>query len=84
MLIALVRNLKRIENRIKNLNFSQDTEILGRELTDLTLGVIGTSRIGSKLALYGLAFGMKVLCYNICEKEELKKPGVFIRTWKSY
>jgi D-3-phosphoglycerate dehydrogenase len=36
----------------------------GRELNGLTLGIIGFGRIGSNLAKYSLAFGMKVLAYD--------------------
>jgi len=75
LILNLIRKLKKIDRRIGELNFSQSSEILGLELGDLTLGVIGTGRIGSKVALYGLAFGMKVLCYDICEREFLTKAG---------
>ncbi|AAC06898.1 hydroxyacid dehydrogenase [Aquifex aeolicus] len=75
MILTLVKRLKRIEDRVKKLNFSQDSEILARELNRLTLGVIGTGRIGSRVAMYGLAFGMKVLCYDVVKREDLKEKG---------
>jgi len=36
----------------------------GRELHGLTLGIIGFGRIGSNLARYSLAFGMKVIAFD--------------------
>ena len=36
----------------------------GRELSELSLGIIGFGRIGSNLARYSLAFGMKVFAYD--------------------
>jgi phosphoglycerate dehydrogenase-like enzyme len=36
----------------------------GRELHGLTLGIIGFGRIGSNLARYSLAFGMKIIAFD--------------------
>jgi phosphoglycerate dehydrogenase-like enzyme len=36
----------------------------GRELNELTLGIIGFGRIGKNLAKYSSAFGMKILAYD--------------------
>ena len=37
---------------------------IGRELCGLTLGVYGMGRIGTRIAHYGAAFGMKVICWG--------------------
>ncbi|MCL5427906.1 MAG: hypothetical protein M1321_01865 [Candidatus Marsarchaeota archaeon] len=36
----------------------------GRELSGLTLGLVGLGRIGSRVAGYGKAFGMKVIAFD--------------------
>ena len=48
---------------------------LGIELAGKTLGVIGYGRIGRLVAHLALAFGMKVLAYDIVTPERLE-PGV--------
>ncbi|GAB6065958.1 hydroxyacid dehydrogenase [Aquifex pyrophilus] len=76
LILYLVRKLGKIREMVDKLNFSQDYGIASENLEDLTLGVIGTGRIGSIVARYGLSFGMRVLAYDIYENEELKKAGV--------
>jgi glycerate dehydrogenase len=41
------------------------------ELKDLTLGIIGAGRIGQATAALGLAFGMKVLAYDVFHPKNL-------------
>jgi phosphoglycerate dehydrogenase-like enzyme len=41
-----------------------ESHFRGRELNGLVLGVIGFGRIGSNLARYSLAFGMKVVAFD--------------------
>jgi len=76
MILNLVRRIKRVDRKTGNVDFSQSSDIVGENLEDLTLGVVGTGRIGSYTAKYGIAFGMKVLAFDITQKEELKKLGV--------
>lgn len=54
--------------------------MLGVELYGKTLGIIGLGRIGSRVAEFAKAFGMKVIYYDIKRKEDLeKKLGVEYR-----
>ncbi|NPB07425.1 MAG: lactate dehydrogenase [Aquificae bacterium] len=76
LILSLVRKLKKITRRVSQMDYSQSYEIIGENLEDLTLGVVGTGRIGSLVAEYGLAFGMKVLAYDLIERRELKEKGV--------
>jgi len=48
-------------NSIKAGEFKQ---FLGRELYGKTIGIIGLGKIGSMIARYTKAFGMRVLCYD--------------------
>lgn len=50
-------------NAVKAGEFKQE-KYLGKELNGRTIGIIGLGKIGSKIARYAGAFGMKVLCYD--------------------
>ncbi len=76
MILSLTRKLKAAEINGKNLNFSQEENLLGTDLDELTLGIIGTGRIGTETAKIALGFGMDVIAYDIKENEDLKKSGV--------
>ncbi|MGB9873711.1 MAG: NAD(P)-dependent oxidoreductase, partial [Hydrogenobacter sp.] len=76
MMFALIRRFKKIEKRIKNLNFSQDNELEAQTFADLTVGVIGTGRIGSWTAKILHLIGSRVLAYDVVENIELKTLGV--------
>jgi len=57
------------------------TMLLGHQLSGKTLGIIGLGRIGRKVALYGKAFGMRVLYHNRKKDEELERElGVEYRS----
>ncbi len=75
LILSLTRKLKLIDSRVKVMDFSQ-TNLHVHNLESLTLGVVGTGRIGSLVCRYGLAFGMKVIAHDIEEKIELKDLGV--------
>jgi len=47
--------------------------MLGIELKDKILGVIGLGRIGSRVAEIGKAFGMKIVYYDIMRNEEFER-----------
>ena len=45
----------------------------GKELSDCTIGVIGTGRIGHTLIRHLSGFGCRLLAYDIAENEEVKQ-----------
>lgn len=47
--------------------------MLGLELRGKTLGIIGLGRIGSRVAEFGKAFGMRVIYYDVKRVEELEE-----------
>ena len=47
-----------------------------KELGDLTVGLIGTGKIGERVASLLKGFGCKILCYDARENPNLKKAGI--------
>ena len=76
MLLSLTRNIKKAENKEKRLDFWQSDDLIGVDLDELTIGIIGTGRIGTETAKIALGFGMNVLAFDIKENEELVEKGV--------
>lgn len=70
LILMLVRNLKKI------LNTKQDDMLLyenfcGRDLNNLTLGIIGTGAIGAGVCKLAHCAGMRILAYDIRPQNEL-------------
>lgn len=65
LLISAFKNLYKGISLGKSANWRESEEFLrGNQLEGKTIGIIGFGRIGSNLAKYALAFGMKVLAYD--------------------
>lgn len=71
MLMAL-RNMKRIMQRSEIQDYSLNG-LMGRELHDLTVGVIGTGRIGTQVIKELRGFGCRILAYSPHENDDAKK-----------
>ena len=57
----------------------------GRELKDLTVGVIGTGRIGATVIRNLSGFGCRILAYDLYEKEDVKRHAEYVsleQIWK--
>jgi len=63
LLLALVRNIHAAFASVREGSWDRDT-FRGRELSGKRLGIVGLGRIGSKVAQYGLCFGMDVAAYD--------------------
>lgn len=73
MLMLMVnRKMKRIMERASIQDFSLPG-IQGREMHNLTVGIIGTGRIGRKVIESLTGFGCRILAYDWHPKEEVKK-----------
>ena len=70
LIIALVRNIVRA-NYGKTHNIVDYNALIGRDLSELTLGVIGTGAIGSAVCAIAKSFGMNVLGHDLKKKQEL-------------
>jgi D-lactate dehydrogenase len=70
LIIALARKLKPTIEQVGRGFFSR-TGLMGIDLKGKTLGLVGTGNIGSHMARFGWAFGMKVIAYDVKPKATL-------------
>ena len=76
MMLALNRKLIRSHNRVRELNFTLDG-LVGFDMHDKTIGLIGTGKIGAVMAKIMNGFGCKIIATDLIENKELKeKYGV--------
>lgn len=75
MILTLNRKTHKAYNRVREQNFSLNG-LMGFNLYQKTIGVIGTGNIGAAFAKIAKGFGAKILAYDITENQELKDLGV--------
>lgn len=68
LLLALNRKLILANKQVKDQNFSLDN-LIGFDLKDKTVGIIGTGRIGSAFAGIMHGFGCRLLGYDVVESK---------------
>ena len=71
LMLALNRKLIHAHNRINELNFSLDG-LVGFDMHNKTVGIIGTGKIGQQMAKIIHGFGCKIVAYDVVENENLK------------
>ena len=71
LMMALNRKLIQAHNRINQLNFSLDG-LVGFDMNQKTVGIVGTGKIGRQTARILNGFGCKILAFDLKENEELK------------
>jgi len=72
LLLTLIRKTHKAYNRVREQNFSLDG-LVGFDLYQKTVGVIGTGKIGAVFCEILHGFGCKILAYDIKENDNLKK-----------
>jgi D-lactate dehydrogenase len=75
MIMTLNRKIHKAYNRVREQNFSLNG-LLGFDLHDKTVGVIGTGNIGQSFCRIVNGFGCQVLAYDVKENKELMREGV--------
>lgn len=75
LILMTIRKMKRIMERGTIQDYTLKG-IQGRELKDLTVGVIGTGRIGRTVLKNLSGFGCKLIAYDIYESKEVTDSGV--------
>lgn len=84
LILMSLRKMKRIMERTNIQDYTLKG-IQGRELKDMTVGVIGTGRIGRTVIGNLSGFGCKLLAYDLFENEEVKKYAEYVtleEIWK--
>lgn len=77
LMLALSRRLLPCDSATRSLGTKEG--LIGTELFQKTLGVVGAGRIGTAVVRIALAFGMRVLVYNRSAKPQLEAMGaVFV------
>ncbi len=72
LLLTLNRKIHKAYNRVRDFNFNIDG-LVGFDLNEKTIGIIGTGAIGKVMAKIAVGFGMKVMAYDIYKDEEYAK-----------
>jgi len=80
LILTLNRKTHKAYNRIRENNFSLE-KLMGFNLHNKTVGVIGTGKIGTIFCSIMQGFGCKVIAFDINESEELKRKGVQYKTF---
>lgn len=76
LLLSLNRKIHRAYSRVREMNFSLDG-LVGFDLNQKTIGVIGTGKIGKVFVNIMLAFGSRILIHDLTEDMDLKsRQGV--------
>lgn len=75
LILTLNRKVHKAYNRIRDGNFAIDG-LIGFDLNDKTIGIVGTGRIGQILAKICTGFGLRVLAHDIKPNPGLQAQGV--------
>lgn len=75
--LMAIRRMKRQMEMIQAEDFTL-CQIRGRELRKLTIGIIGTGRIGYETLKIFSAFTDQVLVYDVIEREDVKEYGTYV------
>ncbi|MCH4420113.1 D-lactate dehydrogenase [Staphylococcus haemolyticus] len=70
--INIVRNQNDIQRKLREYDFRWEPSILSRSISDLTVAVIGTGRIGSIAAsIFAKGYGSHVVAYDLFPNEKV-------------
>ncbi|MCS7204229.1 MAG: 2-hydroxyacid dehydrogenase [Leptospiraceae bacterium] len=75
LILTLNRKTHKAYNRVKELNFSLNG-LMGFDLNQKVVGVIGTGKIGSVFSRIMRGFGSRVLAYDIIQNPDLVKENI--------
>lgn len=80
LILTLNRKTHKAYNRVRENNFSLE-KLMGFNLYNKTVGVIGTGKIGAVFCGIMQGFGCNVIAYDINESEDLKQKGIQYKTF---
>ena len=83
LFLALSRKIPQASDSVKKFNWDYEP-FVGRQIGGMTAGIIGYGRLGTYMARYCHAFGMKVIIYdpfkNVFDYEQVEKKELFERS----
>ena len=83
MMLMCCRKIHHILERSKLQDYTLKGK-MGKELSDCTVGIIGTGQIGKTVIKHLSGFGCKLLAYDIFPNEEVKKYAEYVSLDKLY
>lgn len=83
LMLMCCRNIYHILKRAELQDFSLKGKI-GREISDCTIGVIGTGRIGQTVIKHLSGFGCKILAYDLYPNESVKTYAEYVSLEEIY
>lgn len=77
LILMCLRNIQHILKRSEVQDYSLKGKI-GRDISNCTVGVIGTGRIGTAVIEHLSGFGCEILAYDVYENEAAKKHAQYV------
>lgn len=77
LILMALRKMKMIMKRADGMDYSLKDSI-GRQLGDLTVGVIGTGRMGEHVIRNLSGFGCRILANDLYEKDSVKQYATYV------
>lgn len=77
LMLALIRKIVPASRYVLNKDRACDTYI-GRDISKLTMGVIGTGSIGASVSMLAKSMGMRVLAYDLVHRQELLEQVEYV------
>jgi len=75
LLLSLIRKINKADARVREKDLDYHG-LMGTQIYGKTFGVLGTGAIGTRVAELAIAFGAKVLAYDVVINENLLNKGV--------
>jgi D-lactate dehydrogenase len=81
LILTLNRKTHKAYNRVRANNFSIEN-LMGFNLSEKTIGVVGTGKIGRAFCNIMLGFGCQIIAFDIKESMEMKQKGVVYKSFE--
>lgn len=77
LMLMYIRKMRSIDRRFSAQDFTLNG-LIGRELSEMTVGVLGTGRIGTRLIEILSGFGCRILAYSPYPNEKTAKYATYV------
>lgn len=83
LMLMVLRNTKTMDIRSKGQDYAI-SRIRGRLISDLTVGIVGTGRIGARVAELLSGFGCRILAYDLYKNKALSENVEYVEPERLY